>query len=208
VTRENRVEYLFVTWEDLEDLVARLAVKIWQSGYRPELIVGVSRGGLVPTRLLSDFLNVRDVIVLGVSFYEAMGKTSKRPRITHPLSRDIRSKRVLLIDDVSDTGGSLQLAKRHVLSFSPGDLLVCTLHRKPWSKFHPDIYVEETDRWIIYPWEKAEAAGEILAALPGDQRRELASVGFSERDLDLLEGLGLFESGPNHLGGYDEDGEG
>ena len=188
------MKYLFVTWEDLEDLVARLANKIYESGYRAELIVGVSRGGLVPTRLLSDYLNVRDVIVLGVSFYEALGKPSKEPRITHPLSRDIRSKRVLLIDDVSDTGGSLILARSHVLSFSPGSLLVCTLHRKPWSKFHPDIYVDETDRWIIYPWEKAEAAGEIVDK-SAEGKEQLLGAGFSARDLDLLKELGILESG-------------
>jgi hypoxanthine phosphoribosyltransferase len=193
------LQYLFISWERLEELLAALATSIRKRGLKPDIIVGVSRGGLVPTRLISDFLNIRDVIVLGVAFYEDLGKTSSQPRITHPLTRDIRGKKVLLLDDVSDTGGSLELAKEHVLSFNPSELVVCTLHRKPWSTFRPDIFVEETDRWIIYPWEKVEAGMHILCNMKTNQNREVAlsDVGFSRGDLRLLGDLEILGSDPD-----------
>jgi hypoxanthine phosphoribosyltransferase len=201
------LEYLFVTWERLEELTAGLSGAIRERQFEPDIIVGVSRGGLVPTRLLSDFLDVRDVIVLGVAFYEDLGKTASEPRITHPLTRDIRGKRVILSDDVSDTGGSLALARSHVLSFRPADLLVCTLHRKPWSTFHPDLFVEETDKWIIYPWEKAEATEHIIRK-GGRQGvcANLQEAGFSEADLGLLGDLKVL--GPNPLGSDGDKDEG
>jgi len=203
------LQYLFVSWERLEELLARLASSIKKRGFKPDIIVGVSRGGLVPTRLISDFLNIKDVVVLGVAFYEDLGKTSNEPRITHPLSRDIRGKKVLLLDDVSDTGGSLELAKEHVLSFKPADLLVCTLHRKPWSTFRPDIYVEETDRWIIYPWEKVEAGIHILSHLKAGQDRAtaLSDLGFSKGDIRLLGDLEVLDLEPDLLGRNDDDTE-
>lgn len=187
------MDYLFVSWEDIERLTARLAVEVRGRGFKPDIIVGVSRGGLAPTRILSDFLDVRDVIILGVAFYEEIGRTGSEPVITHPLSRGIRGKRVILLDDVSDTGGSLAIAKRHVESLGPSEMLVCTLHRKPWSTCDPDIFIEETDRWIIYGWEKLEAAEHIRENLgiEGDYAGSLRAAGFSSEDLKLLEILGI-----------------
>ena len=193
------LKYLFVTWEDIELLTAKLAVAIRERGFDPDIIVGVSRGGLAPTRILSDFLDVHDVIILGVAFYEEIGRTGNEPVITHPLSRGIRGKRVILLDDVSDTGGSLALAKRHVESLEPSELLVCTLHRKPWSTCEPDIFIEETDRWIVYGWEKVEAAEHIKENLEahGDLLQALVDAGFSEADLDLLRLLGILSIDPD-----------
>jgi hypoxanthine phosphoribosyltransferase len=190
------LDYLFITWGDLEGLVARLALAIRERGMEPDIIVGVSRGGLAPTRMLSDFLDIRDVIILGVAFYEEIGRAATRPVITHPLGKGIRGRRVVLLDDVSDTGGSLALAKEHLLSLGPSELLACTLHRKPWSTFDPDIFVEETDRWIIYPWEKGEAASHILGKMRGSES-DLLDVGFSGHDLRILRSLGFLPSDPD-----------
>ncbi len=204
------MEYLFITWEQLETLLAKLALAVSRSGFRPDTIVGVSRGGLVPTRLMSDFLNVKDVIVLGVAFYEDLGRTSTEPRITHPLTRDIKGKKVLLLDDVSDTGGSLELAKRHVLSLGPSELRVCTLHRKPWSTFTPDEFIDETDRWIIYPWEKVEAGDHIIRKIDGkgSRRAALINAGFSEEDIQLLGRLSVLGSEPDPFRGEDGGSDG
>ena len=187
------LEYLFITWGDLERLVANLSLAVRKRGMEPDIIVGVSRGGLAPTRMLSDFLDIRDVIILGVAFYEEIGRAASRPVITHPLGKGIRGRKVVLLDDVSDTGGSLAVAKEHLLSLGPSELLVCTLHRKPWSTFDPDIFVEETDKWIIYPWEKGEAAAHILGKAGGSDL-DLLRVGFSEHDLRLLRSLGFLSS--------------
>jgi hypoxanthine phosphoribosyltransferase len=187
------MKYLFVSWEDIERLTVKVALAIRERGFEPDIIVGVSRGGLAPTRILSDFLDVHDVIILGVAFYEEIGRTGNEPVITHPLSLGIRGKKVVLLDDVSDTGGSLALAKKHVQSLAPSELLVCTLHRKPWSTCDPDIYIEETDRWIIYAWEKVEAAEHIRENLgAGDNYRQaLEDAGFSDGDVELLDLLGI-----------------
>jgi len=113
---------------------------------------------------------------------------------------------------VSDTGGSLAIAKKHVESLEPSEMLVCTLHRKPWSTCDPDIFIEETDRWIIYGWEKVEAAEHIREGMgaDGNYRESLRAAGFSEEDIELLELLGIESAdpdSPSHQyrdGGYDD----
>jgi hypothetical protein len=79
---------------------------------------------------------------------------------------------------------------------------VCTLHKKPWSTCEPDIYIEETDRWIVYGWEKVEAAEHIRETLgaDGDLQQALVDAGFSEVDLWLLRLLGILSADPDSPG--------
>ncbi len=194
------MEYLFVNWHHIETLVATLAESIRKRDFRPDMIVGVSRGGLVPTRLLSDYLDVRNVAVLGVAFYQDLGETGNEPRITHPLRRDVGGKKVVLVDDVADTGSSLEKAMSHVSGLEPSSLLVCTLHLKPWSTFEPHIYAEETDKWIIYAWEKMEAGSHIVKDVGNGKAEDgLLAAGFSSNDIELLRSLKLKGLDPDTL---------
>jgi len=101
-------------------------------------------------------LKVYRVASIGVVFYAGAGKTMEKPKLTQELNVDIRGKRVLLVDDVADTGESLILAKEKVLVLNPSELKVATLNYKPKSKIKPDFFVEETLKWLVYPWEIRE----------------------------------------------------
>lgn len=150
-----------LSWAETDRLCEALASQITSSGFVPEAIVGISRGGLVPSRLLSDILGVRELFTIRVSFYTGVGKTAAAPRIVQPLSEGLGGKAALLVDDVSDTGGSLKAAVAHLRAMGAGDVKVATLHFKPHSKFRPDFFVEETGAWLVYPWERHESAREL-----------------------------------------------
>lgn len=160
------MDFLRVSWDDASRMCERLASGISSSGFRPEVIIGISRGGLVPARLLSDIMDVRELYVMRVSFYKGIGKKAEAPEITQPLSARLGGKRALLVDDVSDTGKSLEVAKEHVLGMGAGEVKVATLHFKPHSSFRPDFFVAETGAWIIYPWELHECRRELGNKMP------------------------------------------
>jgi uncharacterized protein len=122
-----------------------------------DCIIGVSRGGLVLARLMSDLLEIQDVLITKSEYYFGMGKRRRKPVVTQKIQNDIAGKTVLLVDDVSDTGESLVEIKKHVENKHPKHLAVATLYLKPWSKTVPDYYVTKTDAWIIFPWEFYES---------------------------------------------------
>ena len=155
------MKILTVSWADTSKLCEGLASSIVSAGFRPDMIVGISRGGLVPARILSDILGVRELFTIRVSFYTGVGKTATAPKIVQPLVERLEGKKILLVDDVSDTGRSLIVAKEHLREMGAKEVKVATLHFKPHSKFRPDFFVGETDAWLVYPWERHESAKEL-----------------------------------------------
>ncbi len=186
------LKLLHTSWEDVERLSEELALKIIESGYEPDIIVAISRGGFDPARILCDQLSIRRLASLQVEFYSGVKDTAEKPRIVSPLNADINGQKVLVVDDVSDTGDSLMLAKEHILTKRPGDLRVATLHIKPWTKFRPDYHAAETKAWIVYPWEPIESMMSIAAKLDKNGhsdreiREKLLELGFKPKTLKRL----------------------
>ncbi len=177
------MKFEVLLWDDIIRMSLKLARKIKESDFRPDIIVALLRGGLVPARILSDYLNINRIFVVGVTFYVDVGKTSDKPVITQPLNVNLSGSDVLIVDDVADTGETLILVKEHINALGAGSIKIATLHKKPWSKIKPDFFVDETDSWIIYPWEYIEAIGSL--------RKKLDAENLSEEDkkkiLDTLE---------------------
>lgn len=184
------MKILALTWSDIEASLLALADKINESGYRPEMIVGIARGGWVVARILSDLLDVRDLASIKIEFYRGVDEKVKVPKITQPISASPKGKLVLVADDVADTGESLTLAQRHLMDQGARVLKVATIHYKPWSKFRPDFYFLETDDWIMYPWEIRETMDYLVKiwreeASDVEQLKErLASTGISRGIID------------------------
>jgi len=133
-----------------------LAEKINTAGYTPELLVCIARGGLAVGRFLSDMLQVPTLRVFGVEFYKGINTREKKPKITQAFTEDITGTRVLVIDDVADTGTSLVFVKEHLERKKPASLKTATLHYKPQSILKPDFFIAETTAWLVYPWEYFE----------------------------------------------------
>lgn len=147
---------LFVTWEDVHRASMRVAESIESSGSEVEVIVGVLRGGVIPARLIADRLGVEDLGVLEVKFYTGPSERIERPYLRQPLTLDVKGRRVLVVDDVSDTGLTLQVALESVRLYQPEKVLTAALYVKPWTRLVPDFYSERTDKWIVFPWEEWE----------------------------------------------------
>lgn len=153
---KNRLEFEVVSWDYAYQLLIELAEKVRRSNYKPDLIVGISRGGWPPARVISDLLENPNIANIKAEFYLDLGRTSEEPIITQTISAPINGKKVLLVDDVADTGKTLKLVHDKLIEDGAEDVKVATLYYKPWSVFRPDFYMVETNAWIVFPWERYE----------------------------------------------------
>jgi hypoxanthine phosphoribosyltransferase len=143
-------------------MLLRQAGKIRKSGFKPDIIVGVMRGGWIPARILSDLLEIPDLATVRVEFYLGVAETLKEPALTQDVSAEVSGKKALVVDDVADTGKSLQLVKEHLLRRGAAEVRIATLYYKPFSAAKPDYYEKETRRWVVFPWELKETARKIV----------------------------------------------
>ena len=149
------VELIKPSWREIASYSKQLCKRI-KKEYKPEILVGISRGGLVPVRLFSDYLDNYNVGIIRVVFYKGINEREKEPKIEQPLTIEIKNKKVLLVDDVADTGQSLKVAIEYIKSLEPKEVKVACLYYKPNSVFKPEYYAETTSAWIDYPWEHEE----------------------------------------------------
>lgn len=167
--------YVSPSWDRIYEMLIDLALRVRKSGFKPHLIVGVSRGGWAPGRILSDLLENTHTVNIKIEFYVGIGKTARKPVVTQPLSEDIAGKRVLVVDDVSDTGESLKVAVDHMVEKGASGVKTVTVYYKPHSTFKPDFFADSTPDWIIFPWERLEAT-KLLMEEAKSSGRDLDSV--------------------------------
>jgi uncharacterized protein len=152
-----------------------LALRIRRDRYKPEIIVGVSRGGWPPARVMSDLLQNPNLANMRVEFYKDIGVRNKKPRITQPVTMEVTGKRVLVVDDVSDTGHSLRVVVDHLRRKPAKELRVSTIYMKPQSIFRPEYFSRTTRKWIIFPWERLEAV-HLISRRFNDRTRVSSTV--------------------------------
>ena len=164
MTVKSGIRCELITWEYFYQLARTLALALHEASFHPDLVVAISRGGCVPARVICDYLDVFDLDVIKVEHYHGVHK-EKLALLKYPLSADITGKRVLLIDDVSDTGDSFEVGIKHLHEHGkPAELKTAALHHKIVSSYTPDFYSEIVRewRWIIYPWAVMEDLGSLL----------------------------------------------
>jgi hypoxanthine phosphoribosyltransferase len=152
------LRYEYVSWNNFYRLCGVLYRRISESGFRPDLIVAITRGGYPPARVLSDYLDLMDLVGLKVEHYRGPDKMS-RVLIPYSLPVDIAGRHILLVDDVSDSGDTFDAALEHLAAHGkPAELRTAVLHHKQTSTYVPDFHAKRVLkwRWITYPWAVVE----------------------------------------------------
>lgn len=151
------------SWNHIYDMLLDLAGRIRRDGFKPDVIVGISRGGWPPARVLSDLLSNPNVANVRAEFYLGIAETGSEPTLTQPVSVKTQGKRILIVDEVADTGKSLKMVKEHIIQDGAMETKTVTVYYKPWSIVRPDYFAKETSDWIVFPWEIKETLRKIIA---------------------------------------------
>jgi hypoxanthine phosphoribosyltransferase len=152
---DSSLKCYIVTWNTAYRLARVLSHKVIQSGYEPDIIIGVARGGLVPARMVCDLLLQKDLISITTQHWGiAINLGKAKIKFSLPKEADISGKRVLVVDDVADTGDSISIILDYLNDKKALKIRTAVLHYKTCSKIIPDYYGEKLEEWdwIIYPW--------------------------------------------------------
>lgn len=148
------IKYLPVSWNTYHTLAQKLAAAILTSNPQPEQIVAISRGGLTLGHLLSDLLRI-PISTITIQSYTDIQKQGELT-IAERLKKPIRGKRILLADDVADSGKTLKRAVSYLRRLGPASIATVTMFYKPRSVFRPDYFARQTTKWILFPYEPTE----------------------------------------------------
>jgi len=146
-----------LSWSAFGAASRELAGVIAADGFEPDLILSIARGGLFLAASLGYALAVKNLHVMNVEFYDGVGTTLDMPVMLPPMPSavDFSAKKVLIADDVADSGRTMEL----VYTF---------INEKPWSSIKCDYVWRRTDRWINFPWScegpVVQCAGQVLDA--------------------------------------------
>ena len=149
------------TWRRTERACNRLAKSCTE--YQPTLIVGLSRGGLIPAVMLANLLNIRHVYSLGLASYTVNDNgvvVTDEHDVYQPIPLECRgltsTDNVLIVDDISDQGNTLNRAQQLLMEQHSVKSKTCTLVVKPGTSHLPNFYFETVaqDKWVNFPWEK------------------------------------------------------
>jgi hypoxanthine phosphoribosyltransferase len=140
-------------WLEFGDASRHLAVDVLHADFTPDVVVAIARGGLVLAGAIAYALDVKSCGALNVEFYTGVGQRLPAPIVLPPLLDEpsLAGKRVLLVDDVSDSGRTLSLVVDLVRA-AGADVRTVVLYTKPGTVHEPDFTWRRTDRWITFPW--------------------------------------------------------
>jgi hypoxanthine phosphoribosyltransferase len=160
-----RVE--LISWAEIIRLTARLARLIKADHFKPDIIIAIARGGYIPARLLCDHLDHYNLTSIRITHYLSGAQKTRQARLAEPLHVDIRGLKVLLVDDVDDSGDTLDLALNHLQALQPAEIRIAVLHHKLASTVIPDYYARKITkwRWLTYPWALFEDISSFLKKL-------------------------------------------
>ena len=143
-------------WAEVGLAARTLAEDVLDDDYRPDMLLSIARGGLVVGGALAYALDVKNTFTMNVEFYVGVDERLPVPMILPPVPElvDLDEARVLVVDDVADTGRTLALVKDFCAG-SVGETRVAVLYEKPRSIVRCEYVWRRTDRWIDFPWSAA-----------------------------------------------------
>jgi len=153
-----------MSWDDLGDGSRALAVQVWEDGYRPDIVLAIARGGLLVAAAVGYALGVKNTFAMNVEFYTGIDERLDMPMLLPPVPDlvDFAETRVLVADDVADTGATLALV-REFCAGKVAEVRCAVLYEKPQSMVKCEYVWRRTDRWITFPWSAADPVGAATA---------------------------------------------
>ena len=158
-----------MSWELFDKLAKNVANRINESGFTPDFMVGLARGGWVLSRVLCDYIGVKDLVSLKVEHWGVTATPDGKAQIKYPFDIDLTGRNVLVVDDITDTGESMMIAVDYVKSKNPASIKTAALRHIDGGKFTPDYYGDVISwRWVVFPWNFVEDMCNIVPKISED----------------------------------------
>ena len=143
-----------LTWNDFGRSAREIAQKIVDDDWRPDLVVAVARGGLLPAGAVSYALGIKAMGTMNVEFYTDVNETLDEPLLLDPImdTSDLPGMKILVVDDVADSGKTLAKVMDMLREFDGAEVRSAVIYHKPRSIVVPDYVFKQTDDWIVFPW--------------------------------------------------------
>jgi len=164
------MEVIYIPWSKALRMCYKLAEMIMDSGEVFDVIVTISRGGLVPARIVSDVLGIDDLYAVSSRFWGIGGRVAPEPVIKACEDLDVQGRKALVVDEVVDTGSTMTKVVRLLENLGAVGIRTAALHYKTTSSLVPDYYVEKVEKWIwiFYPWSISETLYELSRSRSGN----------------------------------------
>lgn len=158
---DGDLSFRFVSWQEIGDATYTLAGRIQEKYGNFDRVVVLATGGLTFSRAFADYMGIKKISSIQVSFYSSIGETKETPIITQSLPINVEGERILLFDDINDSGRTLEAAANYLKLRGAKSIVTATIFQKAHSKNPSDFHVEETDSWVIFPFEIRETIEEL-----------------------------------------------
>ncbi len=149
-----------MTWGDLGDGARAIAEQVYASGYEPDIVLAIARGGLLPGGAIGYALGVKNTCTMNVEFYTDVDERLDVPMVLPPIPEliDLGPLRVLIVDDVADTGLTLEVVQEFCAG-KVSEARTAVLYEKSRSVVKCDYVWRRTDDWIVFPWSAEPPVG-------------------------------------------------
>ena len=155
-------------WEYIYGLCRDVSDQVKTADFEPDVVVALARGGWFAGRCICDFLGLDDLTSLKMEHYVGTAEKADEPEVRYPMPKgSVEGKDVLIIDDIADTGGSIERAYEYVTDRDAGEVRTATLQLLQTSEFEPDFVGERLEEWtwIVYPWNFIEDMIDLISGV-------------------------------------------
>ena len=183
-------------WEYIYGLCRDVSDQVKAVDFEPDVVVALARGGWFAGRCICDFLGLDDLTSLKMEHYVGTAEKSGEPKVRYPMPEgSVAGKDVLVIDDIADTGGSIERAYEYVTDRDAGEVRTATLQLLGTSEFEPDFVGERLEEWtwIVYPWNFIEDMVDLVSGVMAKADRETFDIGGIRRALSEFHGIDRIE---------------
>jgi hypoxanthine phosphoribosyltransferase len=165
--KNDETQYISPSWDDLDDFAFSISEQIIKDDLQFDRIITLARGGWPMARPIIDYLQAKKSASIGIKLYTGINERESKPEIYQDLTEDITQETILLFDDVSDTGASLEYVKKYLEERGAKKIHTATLFYKPHSIIKPDYFAHETKAWVVFPYDLRETMSELVVKWEG-----------------------------------------
>ncbi len=193
MTAEEEFDCTVTDWEYVYGLTRTVADDVRAERFEPDVVVALARGGWFAGRCLCDFLGLDDLTSLKIEHYVGTAAPGDEPEIRYPMPEgSVAGKNVLVVDDIADTGESIDRAEAYVRDRGPDAVRTATLQCLPGCDADPDFVGETLDgwTWVVYPWNFVEDMCDLVSGVMETADTEAFTADDLRGLLDTNHGIG------------------